>query len=569
MPSLTSGQPKAVWAVFFSCIIAFMGLGLVDPILPSIAGQLGASPSQVALLFTSYNAIMAVAMLITGVVASRLGTKGTLLTGIVVIATFSLLGGFSNNIWVLVGLRGGWGLGNALFVATALTAIVTLSRGGTAKAIILYEAAIGLGISVGPILGGVLGGISWRGPFLGVGALMVLAFLFLVIFMPGMEKGPTPVPKAKTSWLDPFRALRHRALFTLGLTAFLYNFGFFTLMAYSPFVMGLDAHGIGWVFLGWGVLLALTSVFVAPVLKRRFGTIASMAMMLTLFALDLGLMGAFAHVPWVIMACVVAAGALLGNNNTLITTAVMNSAPVERSTASAAYSFLRFIGGAVAPFLAGWLAEVFSPPVPFFVGGAFVLGAVVLVLTQRKHLALVDSVEDSGHRGPETQAAVPSVTVGQLMNRQVFAVTRQTPVAEVLELLTQHRLDGIPVVDDQRRLVGMVGAGAVIRSLYPREKTTYDLFFTTLVTEAEDEMTILKDKVQTPVGALEVVPHPRHLAEGDSLETAVRLLSKHRLREVPVVDAEGRIAGMLARSDLTRQMAQMVVDRSRSEESRR
>lgn len=36
-------QPKAVWAVFFASIIAFMGLGLVDPILPAIAEKLEAS----------------------------------------------------------------------------------------------------------------------------------------------------------------------------------------------------------------------------------------------------------------------------------------------------------------------------------------------------------------------------------------------------------------------------------------------------------------------------------------------------------------------------------------------
>ena len=46
-------QPKAVWAVAFACVIAFMGLGLVDPILPAIAKQLHATPSQVELLFSS------------------------------------------------------------------------------------------------------------------------------------------------------------------------------------------------------------------------------------------------------------------------------------------------------------------------------------------------------------------------------------------------------------------------------------------------------------------------------------------------------------------------------------
>ena len=49
-----TSQPKAVWAVFFTAIIAFMSLGLVDPILPAIANQLGATPSEVTLLFTTY-----------------------------------------------------------------------------------------------------------------------------------------------------------------------------------------------------------------------------------------------------------------------------------------------------------------------------------------------------------------------------------------------------------------------------------------------------------------------------------------------------------------------------------
>jgi predicted MFS family arabinose efflux permease len=387
-------QPRAVWAVFFACIIAFMGLGLVDPILPAISKQLYASQSEVTLLFTSYNAVMAVAMLITGAISSRIGIKRTLLTGIVIIAVFSALGGFSNGIWNLIGLRGGWGLGNALFVATALTAIVTLSKSGTAKAIILYEAAIGIGISVGPLIGGELGAISWRGPFLGVASLMVIAFFCLLFMMP-----PSRTPnaaKAKTSLLDPFRAMKHRSLVVFGIAACLYNFGFFTLLAYAPFVMGLDEHGLGYVFLGWGLLLAITSVFMAPRLQQKFGTVKSMCAMLFLFGMVLLAMGIWTSTQWVVIVAVIVAGALLGNNNTLITTAVMNAAPVERSTASAAYSFLRFLGGAVAPFLAGKLAEIFNPHVPFIVGAGFVIVSMLFILLNQKHVKHVD-LAGSGH----------------------------------------------------------------------------------------------------------------------------------------------------------------------------
>ncbi|MDR7235552.1 MFS transporter [Neobacillus drentensis] len=383
-------QPKAVWAVFFASIIAFMGLGLVDPILPAIADQLNASHSEVTLLFTSYNAVMAVAMLITGVISTRLGIKWTLLSGIVIIAVFSALGGFSNGIWTLVGLRGGWGLGNALFVATALSAIVSLSNSGTAKAIILYEAAIGLGISVGPLLGGWLGAMSWRGPFLGVATLMIIAFIGLFILMP--KSTPQNAVKARTSLLDPFRALKHRSLLVFGIAAALYNFGFFTLLAYAPFVMGLDEHGLGFVFLGWGILLAVTSVFMAPKLSEWFGTIKSMCTMLILFALLLVAMGIWTSTQWVVIAAVILAGALLGNNNTLITTAVMNAAPVERSTASAAYSFLRFIGGAIAPFTAGKLAEIYNPSIPFIVGAGFVLVSVLFIWVNKQHVQHVDDI---------------------------------------------------------------------------------------------------------------------------------------------------------------------------------
>ena len=86
-------QPRAVWAVAFACVIAFMGIGLVDPILKPIADQLDATPSQVSLLFTSYMAVMGVAMLITGVVSSRIGAKRTLLAGLALIIVFSALAG--------------------------------------------------------------------------------------------------------------------------------------------------------------------------------------------------------------------------------------------------------------------------------------------------------------------------------------------------------------------------------------------------------------------------------------------------------------------------------------------
>jgi len=372
-------QPRAVWAVAFACVIAFMGIGLVDPILKPIADQLGASPSQVSLLFTSYMAVMGVAMLITGVISTRIGAKRTLLAGLALIIVFSALAGASDTVSAIVGFRAGWGLGNALFIATALATIVVSSRGSVAQAVILFEAALGLGIAMGPIVGGQLGSVSWRAPFFGVAVLMTIALVATTFFLPS-----TPPTGRRTSLADPFRALRYPGLLTIALTALFYNVGFFTLLAFTPFPLNMTASQVGWVFFGWGILLAITSVWVAPILQRRFGSVPTVLASLGLFGLDLAAMAVFTDSRPALVVGVVVAGAFLGINNTVITEAVMGAAPVERPVASAAYSFVRFSGGAVAPYAAGKLGENVSVHAPFWMGAIAVFVGVGVLFAGRR-----------------------------------------------------------------------------------------------------------------------------------------------------------------------------------------
>ncbi|HZK75113.1 MAG TPA: MFS transporter [Clostridia bacterium] len=397
-------QPRIVWAVAFACVIAFMGLGLVDPILPTLAKQLQATPSEVELLFTSYILCMALAMLVTSTISSWIGIKRTLIVGLVLIIGFSALAGSSGSIAEIVGFRAGWGVGNALFVATALAAIVGAASGGIGSAINLYEAAIGIGIATGPILGGLLGGISWRGPFFGASCLMVVALIATVVTLP-----PTARPARRVSVLEPLRALREPGLRTMSLTALGYNFGFFTLFAYTPFPIGLDAHGLGLVFFGWGIGVALTSVFVAPRLRDRFGTLRTIQVVLASIAILLVIGGIFTTSRPTLIAVVVVSGFFLGVSNALITQGVMKVAVVPRPIASAGYSFVRFIGGAIAPYLAARLGEVFNPHVPFFFGAAAILLALVVLLAGGRHLGRIDA--------PETEGIVPgpaeSVPLGE------------------------------------------------------------------------------------------------------------------------------------------------------------
>ncbi|MCV7202289.1 MFS transporter [Mycolicibacterium peregrinum] len=400
-------QPKAVWAVAFASVVAFMGIGLVDPILKPIADNLNASASQVSLLFTSYMAVMGVAMLITGVVSSRIGPKRTLLLGLVIIIAGAGLAGLSDTVMQIVGWRAVWGLGNALFIATALATIVNSAKGSVAQAIILYEAALGLGIAIGPLVGGVLGSISWRGPFFGVSALMAFALVITAFLLPA-----TPRAERATTLADPFRALRHRGLLGVAITALLYNFGFFTLLAFTPFPLDMTAHQIGLIFFGWGLALAFTSVVVAPRLQHRFGTVRVLILNLIAFTAVLAVMAVWTDSKTVLASGVVIAGLFIGINNTLITETVMKAAPVERGVASAAYSFLRFGGAAVAPWLAGVLGEQISVHLPYWVGaGAVLAGAGVLFLT-RPHLVHIDEEDTVETELDELTDEATAVTVG-------------------------------------------------------------------------------------------------------------------------------------------------------------
>ncbi|GAB3299596.1 hypothetical protein GCM10027451_01120 [Geodermatophilus aquaeductus] len=393
-------QPKAVYAVAFACVVSFMGIGLVDPILPALSEQLDATPSQVSLLFTSYLVVTAVAMLATGWVSSRIGAKKTLVTGLAIIVVFSALAGLSGSIDGIVGFRAGWGLGNALFIATSLAVIVASATGGFAGAIVLYEAALGLGIAAGPLVGGLLGDVSWRGPFFGVAVLMAVALLATVVLLDDVPK-----PAVTTPLSAPLKALRHRSLLTMAITAVLYNWGFFTMLGYAPYPMELGAVQLGWVFFGWGLLVAVFSVVAAPRLQARFGTAPSLYGALGFFAVLLLLIGLFTDVRWALISCVVASGMVVGVNNTLTTQAVMLVSPAERPVASAAYGFVRFIGGGLAPFVAGKMVDTWDIHVPFVVGAVAVALGIVVLATGHRVLAAADAGLVGDAHGPVDDVA--------------------------------------------------------------------------------------------------------------------------------------------------------------------
>ncbi|WP_052460671.1 MFS transporter [Microbacterium gorillae] len=368
-------QPPAVWAVAFASMVAFMGIGLVGPILPSISEAMHASPSQTALLFTSYLAVTAIVMLFTSWLSSRIGTRATMLIGLAVILLSAVACAFAGDITALITARAFWGLGNALFLSTALASIIAASGGPAAGAVILYETALGLGLAVGPLVGGLLGEVDWTAPFWGTASLMAVGFIAIITIVRGAGK-----PAEKSPASAPFRALAIPSILILSIVAFFYNASFFVTLAYVPYPLGLPAVGIGLVMTGFGLGLALTSVVIAPALARHFSPRQTLVVALLIFAATHVAASLFADTLPALIVCVVLLGFEIGAINTVLTEAVMEASTLPRAVASSAYSGVRFIGGAIgAPV--GTALAAFGVGVPFlFAAGTAVVGAIIIMV---------------------------------------------------------------------------------------------------------------------------------------------------------------------------------------------
>ncbi|WP_435068414.1 MFS transporter [Haloplanus sp. C73] len=373
---LRSEFHPAVLATAVATFVCFLGIGIVDPILPSIAQTMGASHFMVEFLFTSYLLVMGGSMLFAGALATRIGSKKTLLLGLGIVAVFAGACALASTVETLAILRGFWGMGNALFTTTALAIIVGVSTGNSERAISLYEAALGFGIACGPLVGGILGAQSWRFPFAGTSILMVIAFAFVVTTI------TEPESERQQSVRDVLGAFRHRGVRTNALVGLLYTFGFFTLLAYTPLVLGLPSFQLGLVFFGWGTFVIVGSALLSPRLNRRFGTPRATAAGLAAFAALLCLMWLSSGRSDLLVALVVVGGLFCGLLNANLATLAMGVSAHSRSMASGAFNSFRFVGGAFAPITAGYLGQHYGATLPYALSTVVVLLGLGVLLSR-------------------------------------------------------------------------------------------------------------------------------------------------------------------------------------------
>ncbi|CAB3393788.1 MFS transporter [Kyrpidia spormannii] len=370
---------RAIYATCLAALFGFMGIGVVDPLLPVIAAQIGAAKWQIELLFTTYIFMMAIVMIPAGILAANRGNKGVMVVGLGLVTLFALFCGFSNSVYSLAGLRAGWGMGNAMFFATSMSIIIGLSS-NLERSMGLYEAALGLGMSVGPLLGGVLGAANWRYPFFATSALMAIAFILTLstVYEP-------PGGKSRKGFRDFGRAMAHPPFLGVSLVAMCYYFAFFTILAYSPIFLQIPALELGLIFFAWGLCLAYGSVFLAHKLLDRHGGAWTVKFGLSAIVAVLVLL---IVVPsfWGRVAIIIVSGLFCGLNNTTFSTLAVEISNAQRSIASGAYNFVRWMGAAIAPVVAGVVAERWFPTAPYLIAGILVfVGLLGVWLTVGQH----------------------------------------------------------------------------------------------------------------------------------------------------------------------------------------
>lgn len=153
-------------------------------------------------------------------------------------------------------------------------------------------------------------------------------------------------------------------------------------------------------------------------------------------------------------------------------------------------------------------------------------------------------------------------SVGDFMTRKedLHVVKATTKVGEALEMLVEKRVTGLPVVDDDWKLVGVVsdydllaldsisGAVQADTNLFPDVDSTWTTF---------NEVQKLLSKTNGKVVGDVMTPTPLSVRENTNLEDAARLLLQTKYRRLPVVDVDGKLVGIITRGNVVRAALQI------------
>lgn len=136
--------------------------------------------------------------------------------------------------------------------------------------------------------------------------------------------------------------------------------------------------------------------------------------------------------------------------------------------------------------------------------------------------------------------------VKDVMSRSVRTVTPDTKVMEVASIMCLYRIPGIPVVEDENKLVGIVAERDVLHRLFPRLENLMEEGMGNV--DLDKEMAKYKDVLALSVSEL-MTKNPITVPPDIHVLRAASVMVRHRFRRIPVAENK-RLLGMLSLGDL-------------------
>jgi EmrB/QacA subfamily drug resistance transporter len=189
------------WVILSVLVVGLLAIVIDNTVLnvalktiaePKPAG-LGAGQSQEEWAINSYTLVFAGLLFTFGVIGDRIGRKRMLLAGLVVFGIGSILSSYSHSPNELIAARAVMGLGGAAVMPQTLSIISNVFEPRErAKAIGIWASAVGVGVAIGPVLGGVLLGHFWWGSVFLINVPVTILGVIAVIALVPDSRNPNP-----------------------------------------------------------------------------------------------------------------------------------------------------------------------------------------------------------------------------------------------------------------------------------------------------------------------------------------------------------------------------------------
>lgn len=157
-----------------------------------------------------------------------------------------------------------------------------------------------------------------------------------------------------------------------------------------------------------------------------------------------------------------------------------------------------------------------------------------------------------------------SEVVKNIMETDVYVADENHMVAEVLRLLVEKKTSGVPIVNDQRQVVGFISDGDIMKFIAKQDPRIIDMTsFVTVWYDVESFDKKLDDLLKINVMEL-ATTKVISVAPDDGIDDVARILGKRKIKKVPVVE-NGVLVGVISRSGIIRYIVNKHLSQAPSE----